>query len=75
MTVRTVGLDLAKKILVHCVSAIGHRVINKKIMRARLLSSSKLCRVVSRARRLTDPHLIGVGNSTDHGTRIGFDSA
>ncbi len=39
MTVKTVGLDLAKDVFqVHCVSATGRRVINKKIIRAKLLA-------------------------------------
>jgi len=33
MTVKTVGLDLAKDVFqVHCVSATGRKIINKKIM-------------------------------------------
>ena len=39
MTVKTVGLDLAKDVFqVHCVSATGRRIINKKIKRAKLLA-------------------------------------
>ena len=39
MTVKTVGLDLAKDVFqVHCVSAAGRRIINKKIKRAKLLA-------------------------------------
>ncbi len=39
MTVKTVGLDLAKDVFqVHCVSATGRKIINKKIKRAKLLS-------------------------------------
>ena len=39
MTVKTVGLDLAKHVFqVHCVSATGRRIINKKIKRAKLLA-------------------------------------
>ena len=39
MTVKTVGLDLAKDVFqVHCVSATGRQIINKKINRAKLLS-------------------------------------
>lgn len=39
MTVKTVGLDLAKDVFqVHCVSATGHKIINKKIKRAKLLA-------------------------------------
>ena len=38
MTVKTVGLDLAKAVFqVHCVSATGRRIIDKKIKRAKLL--------------------------------------
>ncbi|WP_068316193.1 hypothetical protein [Aliiruegeria sabulilitoris] len=38
MTVKTVGLDLAKDVFqVHCVSATGRKIINKKIKRAKLL--------------------------------------
>ena len=38
MTVKTVGLDLAKDVFqVHCISATGRRMINKKIRRAKLL--------------------------------------
>lgn len=37
MTVKTVGLDLAKDVFqVHCVSATGRKIINKKIKRAKL---------------------------------------
>jgi transposase len=39
MTVKTVGLDLAKDVFqVHCVSATGRKIINKKIKRAKLLA-------------------------------------
>lgn len=39
MTVKTVGLDLAKGVFqVHCVSATGRRIINKKIKRTKLLA-------------------------------------
>ena len=39
MTVKTVGLDLAKDIFqVHCVSATGRKIINKKIRRSGLLA-------------------------------------
>ena len=39
MTVKTVGLDLAKDVFqVHCVSATGRKIINKKIKRAKLIS-------------------------------------
>ncbi|WP_415922093.1 IS110 family transposase [Tateyamaria sp. SN6-1] len=39
MTVKTVGLDLAKDVFqVHCVSATGRKIINKKIRRAKLIS-------------------------------------
>ena len=39
MTAKTVGLDLAKDVFqVHCVSATGRRIINKKIKRAKLLA-------------------------------------
>jgi transposase len=39
MTVKTVGLDLAKDVFqVHCVSATGRQIINKKIKRAKLLA-------------------------------------
>ena len=39
MTVKTAGLDLAKDLFqVHCVSATGRRIINKKIKCAKLLS-------------------------------------
>lgn len=39
MTVKTVGLDLAKDVFqVHCVSATGRRIINKKIKRAKLIA-------------------------------------
>ena len=39
MTVKTVGLDLAKDVIqVHCVSATGRKIINKKIKRAKLLA-------------------------------------
>ena len=39
MTVKTVGLDLAKDVFrVHCVSATGRKIINKKIKRARLIA-------------------------------------
>jgi len=39
MTVKTVGLDLAKDVFqVHCVSATGRKIINKKIKRSNLLS-------------------------------------
>ena len=39
MTVKTVGLDLAKDVFqVHCVSTTGRRIINKKIKRAKLLA-------------------------------------
>ena len=39
MTVKTVGLDLAKDVFqVHCVSATGRRIVNKKIKRAKLLT-------------------------------------
>ena len=39
MTVKTVGLDLAKDVFqVHCVSATGRRMINMKIKRAKLMS-------------------------------------
>ncbi len=39
MTLKTVGLDLAKDVFqVHCVSATGRKIINKKIRRAGLLA-------------------------------------
>ncbi|MEO1554881.1 MAG: IS110 family transposase [Pseudomonadota bacterium] len=39
MTVKTVGLDLAKDVFqVHCVSVTGRKIINKKIKRAKLIS-------------------------------------
>ena len=39
MTAKTLGLDLAKDAFqVHCVSATGRQIINKKIKRAKLLS-------------------------------------
>lgn len=39
MTVKTVGLDLAKDIFqAHCVSATGRRINNKMIKRAKLLA-------------------------------------
>lgn len=39
MAVKTVGLDLAKGVFqVHCVSATGRRIINKKIKRTKLLA-------------------------------------
>ncbi len=39
MTVKTVGLDLAKEVFqAHCVSATGRRIINKKIKRAKLIA-------------------------------------
>lgn len=39
MTVKTVGLDLAKDVFqVHCVSATGRKILNKKIKRAKLLA-------------------------------------
>lgn len=39
MTVRTVGLDLAKEVFqVHCVSATGRKIINKKIKRTKLIA-------------------------------------
>lgn len=39
MTVKTVGLDLAKNVYqVRCVSATGRKTINKKIKRAKLIS-------------------------------------
>ena len=39
MTVKTVGLDLAKDVFqVHCVSATGRKIINKKIKRAKLIT-------------------------------------
>jgi len=39
MTVKTVGLDLAKDVFqVHGVSATGRKVLNKKIRRAKLLA-------------------------------------
>lgn len=39
MTVKTVGLDLARDVFqVHCVSATGRQIINKKIKRAKLLA-------------------------------------
>jgi len=39
MRVKTVGLDLAKDVFqVHCVSATGRKIINKKIRRAKLIS-------------------------------------
>ncbi|MGC3940877.1 IS110 family transposase, partial [Roseobacter sp. EG26] len=39
MTVKTVGLDLAKDVFqVHCVSATGRKIINKKIKRAKLVA-------------------------------------
>ncbi|MFK7880138.1 hypothetical protein [Roseobacter sp.] len=38
MTVTTSGLDLAKDVFqVHCVSAMGRKIINKKIKRTKLL--------------------------------------
>ena len=37
VTAKTVGLDLAKDAFqVHCVSATGRKIINKKIKRAKL---------------------------------------
>ena len=39
MTIKTVGLDLAKDVFqVHCVSATGRKIINKKIKRAKLIA-------------------------------------
>ena len=39
MTVKTVGLDLAKDVFqVHCVSTTGRKILNKKIKRAKLLA-------------------------------------
>lgn len=39
MTIKTVGLDLAKDVFqMHCVSATGRKIINKKIRRAKLIS-------------------------------------
>ncbi|MFY1713333.1 MULTISPECIES: IS110 family transposase [Tritonibacter] len=39
MTVKTVGLDLAKDVFqVHCVSGTGRKILNKKIKRAKLLA-------------------------------------
>ncbi|MEM6481604.1 MAG: IS110 family transposase [Pseudomonadota bacterium] len=39
MTVKTVGLDLAKDVFqVHCVSAKGRKIINEKIKRAKLIA-------------------------------------
>ena len=39
MTVKTVGLDLAKDVFqVHCVSVTGRKIINKKIKRAKLIA-------------------------------------
>lgn len=39
MTVKTVGLNFAKDVFqVHCVSAAGRKIINKKTKRAKLIS-------------------------------------
>ena len=61
MTVKTVGLDLAKDVFqVHCVSATGRRIINKKIKRAKLLIvSSGHCRAVWLGWRPAVQHITG----------------
>ncbi|MCG7521886.1 hypothetical protein [Ruegeria sp. Ofav3-42] len=39
MTIRTVGLDLAKDVFqVHGISATGRKIFNKKVKRAKLLT-------------------------------------
>lgn len=60
MTVKTVGLDLAKDVFqVHCVSATGRKIINKKIKRAKLIAFFERCRAAWLGWRLADHPITG----------------
>jgi transposase len=72
MTVKTVGLDLAKDIFqVHDISENGRVIFNKAIKRANLLAFLRHCRVAQLAWKPADHRTFGVARCDSLATMSG----
>ena len=70
MTVKTVGLDLARDVFqVHGISETGRKVFNRKIKRAKLLAFFRACRHAWSAWRPAVRLIIGAVNFASWGTK------
>lgn len=70
--VSTIGLDIAKSVFqVHGADVDGAVVIRKRVSRAKVLSSSRLCRLALLALKLAQVPIIGAVSSRRSAIRCG----